>query len=157
EINLTRNDADDVQPAFSPDGTQIAFVSTRESSSQLIYRNSAFPLLGGDIWVMSELGGLAKKIVESGNFPSWSPDGSAIIYTSAPGNNQKFSSVPASGGKASEIPLKFTSGEPARNLFYPSYSSDGQWVVFERQPGDEIYIVSAAGGEAQQVATGRHP
>ena len=157
EINLTKNDADDVQPAFSPDGTQIALVSTRESSSQLIYRNAAVPLQGGDIWVMSELGGLAKKIVESGNFPSWSPDGSAIIYTSGPGNNQKIFRVPASGGEASEVPIKFTSGKPARNLFYPSYSSDGRWVVFERQPGDEIYVVSAGGGEAQQVAKGRRP
>jgi serine/threonine protein kinase len=157
EINLTDNDADDVQPAFSPDGTQIAFVSTRESSMQLIYRNAAFPLLGGDIWVMSELGGLARKIAEAGNFPSWSPDGSAIVYTSGPQNNQKIFSVPASGGKSSEIPLKFTSGQPARNLFYPSYSSEGQWIVFERQPGDEIYIVSAAGGEPLQVAKGRGP
>jgi Tol biopolymer transport system component/tRNA A-37 threonylcarbamoyl transferase component Bud32 len=157
EINLTKNDADDVQPAFSPDGTQIAFVSTRESSSPLIYRYASFPLLGGDIWIMSELGGIAKKIVESGNFPSWSPDGAAIIYTGGPPNNMKIFRVPASGGEASEIPLKFASGDPVRNIFYPSYSSDGRWIVFEKQLGDEIYVVSAAGGEAQQVAKGRGP
>jgi Tol biopolymer transport system component len=81
DINLTRNDADDVQPAFSPDGKQIAFVSTRASSSNLLYPGVDFSLLGGDIWVMPTLGGSARRVAESGNFPSWSPDGKMIIYT----------------------------------------------------------------------------
>lgn len=158
EINLTQNHADDVQPAFSPDGTQIAFVSTRQSSSQLIYRNANFPLLGGDIWIMSALGGQARVIVQSGNFPSWSPDGSTIIYTSGPQGSQKILSVPGSGGQPREIPLKFKAGEVVqRNLFYPSYSSDGRWIVFEAQQGDVIYVVSGAGGEPQQIAKGRRP
>jgi serine/threonine protein kinase/Tol biopolymer transport system component len=157
EINLTQNAADDVQPAFSPDGTQIAFVSTRASSSRLIYRNANFPLMGGDIWVMPALGGLARRIAEAGNFPSWSPDGSAIIYTSGPQGSQKMLSIPASGGEAREIPLKFKSGYSAPNVFYPSYSSDGRWIVFEAQQGDVIYVVSAAGGEPQRIARGRRP
>jgi eukaryotic-like serine/threonine-protein kinase len=105
EINLTNNQADDVQPSFSPDGKQIAFVSTRSSSSQLIYRNANFPLMGGDIWIMPALGGSARKIADSGNFPSWSPDGSTIIYTSGPLGSQKILSVPSSGGEPREIPI----------------------------------------------------
>src|SRR5262245_18978351 len=158
EINLTQNAADDVQPAFSPDGTQIAFVSTRASSSQLIYRNANYPLLGGDIWVMPALGGLARRIAESGNFPSWSPDGSALIYTSGPQGSQKIFSSPASGGEAREIPITFNTGDsPSRSLFYPSYSSDGRWIVFEAQQGDLIYVVSADGGEPQRIVRGRRP
>ena len=157
EINLTQNKADDVQPAFSPDGTQIAFVSTRDSSSQLIYRNANFPLLGGDIWVMSAFGGLARRIAESGNFPSWSPDGSALIYMSGPQGSQNILRTPASGGQAQEIPINFKPGDSAPNVFYPSYSSDGRWIVFELQPSDLIYVVSAAGGEPQRIARGRRP
>ncbi len=81
DINITNNKADDVQPAFSPDGKQIAFVSTRSSSSNLLYPGVDFSLLGGDIWVMPALGASARRIAESGNFPSWSPDGRTIIYT----------------------------------------------------------------------------
>jgi Tol biopolymer transport system component len=158
EINLTQNDADDVQPAFSPDGTQIAFVSTRESTSQLIYRHASNPLQGGDIWVMSALGGALRRITTSGNFPSWSRDGSAIIYTSRAQGQQKILVVPASGGEPREIQLKFATGEyRPLTLCYPSYSSDGRWIVFETQLGDGIYVVSADGGEPRHIARGRRP
>ena len=156
EINLSQNGADDVQPAFSPDGSQIAFVSTRTSSSQLIYRNANYPLLGGDIWVMPALGGLPRRIAEGGNFPSWSPDGSTLIYTSGPQGSRKILTVSASGGEAHEIPINFKA-LTAQTFFYPSYSSDGRWIVFEAQVGDLICVVSATGGVPIQIARGRRP
>lgn len=155
DINLTNNPADDVQPAFSPDDKQIAFVSTRASKSDLIYRSPNTPLMGGDIWVMPALGGSPRRIVEEGNFPSWSPDGKTILYTAGQWGDHRIFSVPASGGAAREIPLKFKAGEPPLFLFYPSYSSDGRWILFVAQ--NEIYVVDADGGEPQQIARGQRP
>ena len=100
DINITNNGADDVQPAFSPDGKQIAFVSTRSSSSSLLYPGRDRPLLGGDIWVMPALGGSARRIVESGNFPSWSADGKTIIFTSGTSQFQQSWSRRRSGRPA---------------------------------------------------------
>jgi serine/threonine protein kinase len=158
EINLTQNAADEVQPAFSPDGRQIAFVSTRASRSQLIYRNANFSLMGGDIWVMPALGGLPRRIAEEGNFPSWSPDGSAMIFTSGPQGSQKILRIPASGGEAREIPLTFAPNDSTpRTFFYPTYSSDGRWIAFEAELGDAILVVKAEGGDVRRVARGRHP
>ena len=155
--NITNDAADDAQPAYSPDGKRIAFVSTRSSSSALVYRGPAFPLMGGDIWVMPALGGSARRIAEAGNFPSWSPDGSSIIYESGPWGNPKVLSVPASGGAPREIPITLKAGEPPLVfLFYPSYSSDGRRIVFEANQ-ETIYVVSAAGGEAQRIAKGKRP
>jgi serine/threonine protein kinase len=159
DIPLTSSAADDVQPAFSPDGQQIAFVSTRSSRTDLHNPTANSPLIGGDIWVMSALGdqgGSARRIVEGGNFPAWSPDGEAIIYSRGPWFGQKLYRVAASGGEAREIPIKFKAEVTLPgHLFYPSYSSDGRWIVFEARGG--IWVVSAEGGEAQRVAGGRHP
>ncbi|HET8676768.1 MAG TPA: protein kinase [Blastocatellia bacterium] len=160
DINLTNNPTDDVQPAFSTDGKQIAFVSTRSSSSGILYYGYDLPLMGGDIWVMPALGGGARRIAESGNFPSWSPDASALIYTSGPQRSQKLYRVASSGGEAKEIPLNFKAEEPPRRfLLYPSYSSDGRWILFEADVTtyNVVYIVSAEGGEPKQIAKGKRP
>jgi eukaryotic-like serine/threonine-protein kinase len=157
DLNLTNNAADDVQPAFSPDGKQIAFVSTRSSSSNLLYPGVDYSLLGGDIWVMPALGGSARRIAESGNFPSWSPDGSTIIYTRGTSWFQpKMRRVSAQGGEPQDIPITFAAGEPPQPFWlYPSYSSDKRWIAFEA--GTYIFVVNAEGGEAKRIVKGKRP
>ncbi|HVT44168.1 MAG TPA: protein kinase [Thermoanaerobaculia bacterium] len=154
DVNLTNDPADDVQPSFSPDGKQIAFVSGRSSKTRLIYRNPNTPLLGGDIWVMSALGGTPRKVAEEGNFPSWSPDGKSILFTAGPWNGQRIYRVPTTGGKPVEVPVRFAA--PHLFLFHPHYSPDGKWIVYGAQ-GDNIYLVPATGGAETLVAGGRTP
>jgi TolB protein len=105
---------------------------------------------------MPALGGLPRRIAEAGNFPSWSPDGSTLIYTSGPQGSRKILTVPVIGGEPREVPVKVKS-TIAQSFFYPSYSSNGRWIVFEAQQGDGIYVIPAAGGEATQIARGRRP
>jgi eukaryotic-like serine/threonine-protein kinase len=63
-INLTKDSpVDDKQPAFSPDGSQIAFRSERE---------------GGGIFIMGATGESVHRLTNFGFNPSWSPDGSEI-------------------------------------------------------------------------------
>ncbi|HKA22260.1 MAG TPA: protein kinase [Blastocatellia bacterium] len=156
DINLTNNPADDMQPSFSPDGKQIAFVSSRSGEYDclcfFIYGTDQ-PLMGGAIWVMPALGGSPRRIVESGTFPSWSPDGSAIIYSSGPWYGQKVYRVASTGGDAKEIPIEFKGGAPY--MAYPSYSPDEHWIVFEAN--DSVYIVGAQGGEPKPMVKGKHP
>lgn len=157
DINITNNGADDVQPAFSPDGKQIAFVSTRSSSSDLLYPGRDRPLLGGDIWVMPALGGSARRIVESGNFPSWSADGKTIIFTSGTSQFQpKLRRVNAQGGPPQDISVTFKADEPLAPFWlYSSYSSDMRWISFEAD--GNILVVSSEGGEAKRIVKGRRP
>jgi Tol biopolymer transport system component len=157
DINLTNNRADDVQPAFSPDGKQIAFVSTRASSSSLLYPGVDYSLLGGDIWIMPALGGSPRRIAESGNFPSWSPDGTSIIYTSGTSwFRQKMYRVSAQGGDPKEISITFKSDEaPAPFWLHPSYSADERLIAFDA--GGKIFLVSAMGGQARAIVSGQHP
>ncbi|HSN88234.1 MAG TPA: protein kinase [Thermoanaerobaculia bacterium] len=62
--NLTAGSpADDIQPAFSPDGQQIAFRSERE---------------GGGIFLMGATGESVRRLTDFGFNPAWSPDGREI-------------------------------------------------------------------------------
>ena len=64
-INLTRDTPeDDIQPAFSPDGSQIAFRSERG---------------GGGIFLMGATGESVRRLTDSGFNPAWSPDGKEIV------------------------------------------------------------------------------
>jgi Tol biopolymer transport system component len=56
--------AENFQPAFSPDGNSIAFVSTRASRTRMVKigqrsANTETRIYGGDVWVVPTLGGQA--------------------------------------------------------------------------------------------------
>ena len=161
--NISEHPAEDFQPAYSPDGKQIAFVSTRASASSLRWEGYDLPFMGGDIWVMPALGGNPRRVASDGNFPSWSRDGSAIIYTSGPAFDHKIYRVPALGGTPEPIvpQLNPDNGKP-RFLLYPSYSSDDAYVLFEADsptgfgPRD-IWVMKVDDGSVQHVAKGMCP
>ena len=160
-LNLTNNPADDVQPAFSPDGRQIAFVSSRTGTSDVLYGQPDVPLLGGDIWVMPALGGSPRRIVDKGNFPSWSRDSKSLLYTAGPWFGQRIYQVSASGGTPRAIPIAFP---PDGADLQPAISGDGKLVAFaavevfsniERLPFDATSGRQTGG--ATPVTAGKDP
>jgi len=151
DIALTRDQGDNIQPAFSPDGRQVAFVSSRAGGSEIFYPGFDNPMMGGDIWVMPALGGTPRRVARDGNFPSWSPDGTKIVFTRY---RIGLFEVAASGGDVREIKLPSTN--TGQGHYYPAYSSDSRWVFFEDN-ANGINAVPVTGGAPQQIATGRHP
>jgi Tol biopolymer transport system component len=79
-------------PAFSPDGTQIAFsAGPAEGASEL------------DIWVGPLAGGAARKLTGGGAWnlsPTWSPDGAFVIYSSKREAGSDLFAIPLDGGGA---------------------------------------------------------
>jgi len=64
QINLTKNPANDYAPAWSPDGTKIAFVSNRQPQG---------------IYIMTA-DGRNQRFLTEGRDPAWLADGSKIIF-----------------------------------------------------------------------------
>jgi eukaryotic-like serine/threonine-protein kinase len=115
-IQLTRDPADDHQPAFSADGGQIVFRSERE---------------GGGIYVVSALGGEARLLAQKGRNPRFSPAGDWIAYWVGPVAGHPF------GAQAGRIFLILPSGAPKpidppgiRAAGCPIWSPDGTHLLF---------------------------
>jgi Tol biopolymer transport system component len=151
-INLTRNPAADIQPAFSPDGREIAFVSDRDGGTEIFHSAPGMPHAGGDIWIMPTLGGPARKVVTDGSWPSWTPDGSGILYVHGTYRNSRIALVPASGGTSRDLPIEDSS---VARYYYPKLSADGRWLLY--QNGLQIEVVPAQGGKPKVLARGQSP
>lgn len=135
-VDLTAGSpADDTQPAFSPDGKQIAFRSERG---------------GGGIFLMSARGDAVRRLTDFGFHPAWSPDGKQIACSTAGivdprvrrTDSEVFGVDIATGARK-----RMARGDAAQ----PSWSPHGQriayWGVVEQTGRRVIWTVPAKGGE----------
>jgi hypothetical protein len=113
----------DFEPAWSPDGTKIAFTSMRDGSMQ--------------IYVFDRSNSKITRLTTPGNnvqsrYPTWSPDSAQIAYTvrrlgllqiwimDADGSNQQQLTRP--GGSVSD--------------YLPAWSPDGKYLLFSETNAD---------------------
>lgn len=138
-VNLTKTDnAFEMDPAISPNGKLIAFVSDRRK------------VKGGrsrDLYSMRLNGGGARLLLECQvecRSPEWSPDGKQLVFQM--GNDLYV--MPARGGK----PERLAAGGVNQ---FPAWSPDGQWVAFLRLGGFDspgfIYIIRPDGSGVQAL------
>ncbi|HWK11702.1 MAG TPA: protein kinase, partial [Vicinamibacterales bacterium] len=120
-------------PAYSPDGSSIAF---HESDSD------------GGIFVAGATGESVRRLTDIGFNPVWSPDGKQIAFTTEearePSNRVSTSTlyvVDAAGG----TPVRLTKDDDA---IQPSWSPSGRRIVYwsNTHGQRDIYSISATGG-----------
>ena len=138
-VRLIASGGDDTSPRFSPDGTRIAFESTRSGTNQ--------------IWVCASDGSGPAQLTNLGGYSgasSWSPDGTRIAFDSTASGNREIWVVDSRGG----TPRLMTRNAAQDSA--PSFSRDGRWIYFssDRSGKFQIWKIPSQGGNALQVTHG---
>ncbi len=127
-VRLTNHPDDDRDPAWSPDGTRLAFASHRDGNWEL--------------YVLEVATGQITRLTHDMAFqgaPSWSPDGQWLAYESYQDDNLDIYIVRADGA---EGPYRLTTNpEPD---FEPAWSPGGREIAFVsiRDGNRDIYVLS---------------
>jgi Tol biopolymer transport system component len=141
---VTGGDYDDASPAWSPDGTKLAFSSNRSADPDRNYNT--------DVWVVSAGNG-------EDHSPAWSPDGKWIAYvTQADPKLMDYATknlaISSAGGGG---PAKVLTREFDRNVDDLKFSADSQSVYFiaDDDGTQNVCEISINGGEVTRPVGGR--
>ncbi len=131
-------------PAWSPDGTRIAFLSAAGST-------------GHDIWVMRSDGTGLTNLTPDGRdegSQSWSPDGTRLAFTR----------VPRTGRERPSVEVIDADGGGRRLLAegsFPAWSPDGTRLAYTSAPRPDgeasVEVIGADGGGRRVLAVGSRP
>jgi tricorn protease len=128
------------EPAISPNGAEIAFVS------------------GGDIWTVPSAGGEAHLLVAhpaTESRPLYSPDGKYLAFTSARTGNGDVYVLTLMTGELNRLTYD---DSPER---VEAWSPDSKWIYFSNGANDisgmnDIYQVRVSGGTPMPVTADRY-
>ena len=141
-VNLTKSLRPDSQPAWSPDGTRIAYVSEFQGNSDVYVMNAD----GTGQTNLTNLPGLNRD-------PAWSPDGDRILFTRDRGLTPEIYAMNSDGTSQTNLT------EHGATDGWASWSPDGGKIAFasnrhgDRQAdplwmptlGTSIYVMKADG------------
>ena len=124
DVQLTTGTADHFYPVWSPDGQQIAFVSTRSGN--------------WDIWIMNRDGSDQQPLTTYSGLdtaPAWSPDGTLIAFASTQLNLQGVAQLWLMGLDGTNP--QPVGSRPHNKQLFPAWSPSGRELAFIAEPMNE--------------------
>lgn len=129
-------------PSWSPDGTQIAFVTDRDGNPE--------------IYTMNSDGTKIRRLTNNGINdldPQWSPDGSKIVFVSERDGNREIYVMNTNGANVARLTNNGASDSQ------PAWSPDGKQIIFssdrnlpvEKQAESDLYVMNADGSNVKRL------
>jgi serine/threonine protein kinase len=142
--NLSRSRDQDRYPAYSPDGSKIAFTSNRGGNLDIY----TMDVQGGDIQRLTQNAGLNRA-------PAWSPDGKRILFVTDRDSNSEVYIMNADGSEQTNL-----TKDPGFDAD-PVWSPDGKQIIFvayrQGRTGYHIYVMDADGANSRELNTVANP
>jgi Tol biopolymer transport system component len=141
------------RPAFSPDGTRIAFFAWLDF-------NGAVGMMSENGSNLRFVGSYEQELGDADLYPAWSPEGDALAFTwmrdpSGAATDFDFGlSVMSPAGSGERAVVASDPGEKGA-FSGPAWSPNGLAIAYER--AGAIYAVQANGSANRFVATGSQP
>jgi TolB protein len=128
----------DTDPAWSPDGARIAFISSRTG--------------GGDLYLINADGSGRRRLTYTAarefTRPAWSPDGRGIAFVRTEGNTDSLYTTRSDGGGQRRL-------YRGCQVYRPAWSPDGTRIAFDggcRQYAS-IYVVDVGTGRGRRLTS----
>jgi serine/threonine protein kinase len=144
-VQITNMSEGACQPAWSPDGTKLVFISPCKGMEEIYY--------GAGLYIIDADGSDLTPIgtVPGGDFdPIWSPDGTSIAFTSLRTGQMEIFSI--SVDDLSSI-IQITKGARSVESRQPVWSPDGTQIVYvvKRFSVYQLWLMKADGTEQKQI------
>lgn len=143
-LRLTSGDENETYPAWSPDGSRVAYVRGPHGE--------------GEVFVVAAIGGAPRRLVPAHNVVgrvSWSPDGATIACAERPQPEQSSQIVlyrVATGARTTLTPTAPLGREDSGPVFSPDGSKIA-FVRFDERASSDLYVVAASGGPARRITS----
>ena len=162
QTNISNNTFHEEHPAWSPDGTKLAYSSDRDARYG--------PRQYMEVYSMNADGTGVARLTSNDNggdsHPAWSPDGSKIAFTTNRSANPTNPSDPTCYAQASDIWVMNANGSGLRNLSntcrgeaWPAWSPNGAEIVFVSDRSSstlyawDLWKMPSDGGSATRLTT----